>query len=281
MNDKTKQELANEERAKIAVDVVSKEDEKPVEELAKTNEKSSTEEEKPKEETTEEITETEKTEEDLEREKQEAKTAAEKARIQKRIDKEVGKRKALENELAELRKQIAARDNDEEPKLTKEDIAAEAKKLAEQEINNREFTNACNRLADAAKKADKDFDKKINQLSEDVAPLPGYMIGILDDLENGGEVLAHLASNLDEYEDVHTLTPIKMAVSLSKLSNKLIDAKKTPPKKISKVPEPLDKVKGNPKVQETLMDNEPMEDWIAKRNRQVAERQAQKRAGMR
>ncbi len=286
MNDKTKEELKAEavkaERDSIAVTVSKKEDDEKEAESEKVDDSSEKEEdgEDSAEKTDkEEIVAAEKTEEQLETEKQEAKTAAEKARIQKRIDKEVAKRKVLETEIADLKAQLVAKSSEDGVKFTKEDVEAEAKRIADEKINEREFINACNRLADNAKKLDKDFDKKVKALSEDVAPLPGYMIGILDDIENGAQVLKYFADNQDVYEDIYTLTPVKMATAIAKLGTKL--ATETKPKPISKVPPPNEPVNGMAKTTINLSDKEPMEDWIAKRNRQVAERQAAKRAGMR
>ena len=289
MTDKTKEELKAEatkaERESIQVTVNRTNEETEVEE--KEPEKVDDGDNKPEENETEveenkeEIEASEKTEEQLETEKQEAKTAAEKARIQKRIDKEVAKRKVLETENAELKKQLAAKASEDGAKFTKEDVEAEAKRIADEKINEREFTNACNRLADGAKKLDKEFDKKIQALSEDVAPLPGYMIGILDDIDNGAEVLKHFADNQDVYEDIYTLNPVKMATAIAKLGTKLAAEAKPKPKPISKVPPPNDPVNGGVKTPINLSDKEPIEDWIKKRNAQVAERQAQKRAGMR
>ncbi len=293
MNDKTKEELKAEsikaERDSIQVTTGKATDneevEKEVEKEEPTNDEKGLEESGSDDEidtdTEKEIEASEKTEEQLETEKQEAKTTAEKARVQKRIDKVVARAKAAETELAELKKQLAAKASEDGAKFTKEDVEAEAKRIADEKINEREFTNACNRLADGAKKLDKEFDKKIQALSEDVAPLPGYMIGILDDIDNGAQVLKHFADNQDVYEDIYTLNPVKMATAINKLSFKLMAEAKPKPKPISKVPPPNDPVNGGVNTSIVLNDKDPMEDWVKKRNAQVAQRNAMKLAGMR
>ncbi len=289
MNDKTKEELKAEalkaERDSIQVTTAKPTEESEVEKETEVEAIDDDSEVEPKEtikEIKEEIEVSEKTEEQLETEKQEAKTAAEKARIQKRIDKEVAKRKVLETENAELKKQLAAKDSEDGAKYTKEDVEAEANRIASEKINEREFTNACNRLADSAKKLDKEFDKKIQALSEDIAPLPAYMIGILDDeIDNGAQVLKYFVDNPDAYEDVYTLNVVKMTAAIVKLGSKLAAETKIEPKKISRVPPPNEPVNGAAKTTINLSDKEPMEDWIAKRNKQVAERMAMKRSGMR
>lgn len=219
----------------------------------------------------EEIKTSEKTEADLEKEKAEAKTNSEKARIQKRIDKEVSKRKALETEVEDLKKQLAAKTGD--GKFTEEDVKSEAKKLSDQTIAERDFANACSRLEKAATKIDKDFGEKIKELGADVGPIPSAMIGVLDDLDNGGQVLSHFTSDPDEYERIIGLSPTKMAVEVTKLATKL---GKPVEKKISKVPPPLDTLAGNSRSDTPIKDTDPMDVWIKKRNKQVEERRKAK-----
>ena len=115
------------------------------------------------------------------------------------------------------------------------------------------------------------------------------MIGILDDLDNGGAILNYLIDNLDEAERVYALSPAKMAVELTKLSTKIVKeaeekaaAEKAAKKKeISKVPEPKEPVNGSAKLSEEPKDTDSMDDWVAKRNKQVAERAERKRQGLR
>jgi type I site-specific restriction endonuclease len=294
MNDKTAAELRQAERDSIKVEMIKKDAEgNPIEDKIETKESATTDDDTTKTETKEvaeegveeaedKVEASEKTEEELEAEKLEAKTAAEKARIQKRIDKEVAKRKVLETEIADLKKLLAAKEADG-PKLTEEDVKKEAKRIAEETITEREFTNACNRLADAAKKLDKDFDKKINQLGEEVAPLPGYMIGILDDLDNGGAILKYFTENPDEYEEIIALTPLKMGVRLTKLGTKIAEATKTPPKKISKVPPPIDPVGGKGGTNTMVLteaDTKDMSTFVKKRAAMVEARRKEKAAGL-
>jgi len=236
------------------------------------------------EETKEEITASEKTEEELETEKQEAKTQVEKSRIQRKIDKEVAKRKTLEEELAETKRQLAAAKEGKEGKFDEDEVDKRANAKAEQKVAEREFLNASNRLADAAEKLDKDFIKKIKVIAEETAPIPGHMIGILDDLDNGGAVLVSLADDVDEYERIITLSPAKAAVELTKLSVKL--AAKPASKAVSKVPKPIEPIGGktsgtNNDMVITDKDTQNMNEFIRKRNIQIAERQKMKAAGYR
>lgn len=238
------------------------------------------EEETEAEEGEEQIEASEKKEEDLEAEKLEAKSQKEKDRIQKRIDKEVAKRKKLEDENADLKRQLAAKP-DAEKVLTEDDVEKRAERKAEDKVATREFINACNRLADAAKKVDKDFKKKIDEVAEDYAPIPGVMIAILDDMDNGGEVLSYLASNPEEYGEVCELPEGKMGRQLQKLSDKLEVDKKPKPKVISKAPKPNEPVGGNRQSPNQLREGMSMDEFVRVRNAQVTKRQEERRRGLR
>lgn len=211
----------------------------------------------------------EKTPEQLAADKAKAKTKGEKDRVQRRIDREVAKRKTAEAERDALRAKVAANG---EGSLTKEEAEALAEDKAKEIVAKKEFETACNNLNKAAIKADKDFTNKVNEMAEDIGPIPGAMIGILNDLENGGKVLAHLASNVDEAERLYALSPMKMAVELTQLSVSLKAKEKKP---VSKVPAPNEAIHGSGRTQEVaLNDKMSTDDWIAKRNADVARKRA-------
>lgn len=216
------------------------------------------------------IEESEKTEEELEAEKLEAKTAADKAKIQRRIDREVGKRKELENKIKELEAKLAA-NPDKENALTEEEVEKRAETKAQQKQMQREFDQASNRLFDAAVKIDKDFQKKVTAMAEDIGGIPGHMIGILDDLDNGGDVLVYFTANPDEAQEMYELSPAKAAVKLAKLSATLEAEKKPKPKEISKVPDPVSAIKGGDKNPDTLPKDptQNMAEFVRVRNKQA------------
>lgn len=230
----------------------------------------------------EKIEEVAKTEEELEAAKEEAKTNAERARIQRRIDKEVAKRKELETQIVELRKALEAKVAEGEVTLTEEDVETRAEAKANMKLAEKKFTEDCNKLQSEAVKLDKDFDKKIKAVADDIGPIPSLMIGVLADLDNGGAVLNYLANDPDEAERIYTLanSPAKMAVELAKLSNKVIPKKET--KAVSKVPAPITPVGGSKvNTDEVLSDKADMKEWIRIRNKQIKERMENKRAGYR
>ncbi len=212
----------------------------------------------------------EQTEEELEAAKIEAKSAAEKAKIQRRIDREVSKRKVLEAEIAELKAKLAA-EPDKANLLTEEEVEKRAETKAQQKALQREFDAASNRLFDAGVKADKNFQAKITAMAEDIGAIPGHLVGILDDLDNGGEILVHFTANPDEAEEVYAMSPAKAAVTLAKLSTKLEAAKKPAPKQISKVADPIETIKGGSKSPDVLPKDptKNMDEFIRIRNKQA------------
>lgn len=292
MVDKTKQELTKEEREKITVEMTAnneekdeinnedndeneegdgeKLDEKDESDLDSDNKKADNEGQSDDKE--------EKEEKELSSEiKAKAKEDRRQERMQRRIDKATAEAKAARAEAEDLKRQLAAKPDDEKI-LTEDEVEKRSEAKAVQKATERAFIADCNKLAEEAEKIDKDFNKKINVLTEDIGPIPSQMIGILSDLDNGAKILSHLTDNEDIAEDIWKLSPAKMAIQLERLSNEL---KKKPKKEISKVPEPNKGLGGKGGQVTTLHDKMPMEDWVAQREKDVAERQARKRAGMR
>lgn len=270
----TKQELAAKERENIKVIEPEKVEDEPEAETeaepeVETEAEAEPEAEKP----------AEKTEDELKAEKAEATTKAEKDRIQRRIDKEIAKRKTAEEEVKTLKAQLAAKPEGEKV-LTQADVDA----AADKKLLLKEFNNNCNKLSKDANKIDPKFDDKIKELASDIGPIPGEMIGILSDLDNGngGEVLSHLANNPDEAEEIWGLPLAKMVQKLDRLSIKLDEAKKPKPKEISKTPAPIEGANGNSGVKNLDPSKaKTTAEYVEIRNKQVAERAERKRQGMR
>jgi len=212
------------------------------------------------------------------KEKLEAKATRKQERMQRRIDRAVAAQRNAEKEIAQLKAQLEA---NPDQKLTAEEIEAKAEakakqKLAEKELEDLQarFDKDCETLAKAATKVDKEFNEKINDIAEDVGPIPSFMIGILSDLENGGEVLAHIANDDELAEEIWAMKPAKMTRRIVEISNKLEAAKKPPKKQISKVPDPGTPVKGNRQVSNTITeaDAKNMDVYTRKRMAQIAEK---------
>lgn len=222
-----------EAEAKIAEENAGKKEEEVIEE----------EEIEEVEEVKEEIAASEEKVEELEEELEDKTlTAKEREKLESRIEKERKKNRDLRAELEDTKKQLAARPDDEKV-FTEEEIVKRAKEYARDEIAAKEFEASVNRIAEEAKKLDKDFKTKIEAMAEDYnnGIIPGMMIGILDDLPNhGGDVIMYLTKHEDEYEEIYALSPAKMALKLKSISDKL----KPKAKPVSKVPAPNEPLKG-------------------------------------
>lgn len=213
-------------------------------------------------------------------EKQAAKAQRKADRMQRRIDENVAARKAAEAEVARLKAQLEA---NPEQKLTEEEVEAKAEALAAKRLAERQakemqeqFDAACEKLAKDASKIDKDFNVKINEIAEQFGPIPSFMIGVLEDFENGGEVLAYIANDDDIAEQIYSYKnkPAKLTKELVAISNQLIEAKKPKPKALSKVPDPVKPV-GSTRVVSNVIteaDTKNMESYVAKRQRQMMEK---------
>lgn len=213
-------------------------------------------------------------------EKQAAKAQRKADRMQRRIDENVAARKAAEAEVARLKAQLEA---NPDQKLTAEEVEAKAealaaKRLAEKQAKDLQdaFDAACEKLAKDATKIDKDFSDKINDIAEQFGPIPSFMIGVLEEFENGGEVLAFIANDDDLAEEIYKSAkkPAKLTKELVAISNQLIEAKKPKPKKLSAVLDPVKPVKGTRVISNTITeaDAKNMESYVAKRQRQIMEK---------
>jgi hypothetical protein len=112
------------------------------------------------------------------------------------------------------------------------------------------------------------------------------MIGILVDLdnENGGKVLNYLTQNVDEYEDIYSLSEGRMTAKLIRLSDKIKaeddKAKAGKKKEHSNVPPPVTPVNEGRDVRTAnaipANPTKNMDDFVRIRNAQEAERRKQR-----
>lgn len=224
----------------------------------------------------EDLEESEDKQKELEKQKSEAKNQKEKERIQRKIDREVAKRKVLEEEIASLKAQLEAKSAEDGGKLTQADAEKMAKEIANSAISEKEFTDTCNRIADEGEKLNgsdgkplgKKFMDRVNEMASDIGAIPADMIYILGDLDNGANVLNHLADpeNVDEAEKIYHMPTAKKAIALTKLSAKLSAPK---PKPISKVPPPNQTLNSVAKGAKMLRDDMTDAEWIRARNEQI------------
>lgn len=202
-------------------------------------------------------------------------------RAQRRAGKTAAERDDNKKRVKELEAALAAKVEEGTQPLTEEEVNRRAREIADNDLTQREFNKAQDKLIEAALKVDKTFMSKINDLAADVAPLPSFFIGALDNLDNdnGGAVLNYLTDNPDEYEDILKKNdPTKIITKLIRISDKLHEASKPKPKKVSNTPEPPKAPKGNNKNPDALPVNptDNMEEYVRVRNAQdKARREAQ------
>jgi hypothetical protein len=285
----TAAELRNKQREELIknntvnADKVEKETPEEEEEENEENEEEEEKEESEEEEEKPEETEEQKAEREA-KEKIEAKAQRKTDRMQRRIDTAIADKKNAEAEIARLKAQLEA---NPEKKLTEEEVESKAEAIAAKKIADKEmadlqanFDKACDKLAKEAIKIDPKFNDKINDIAEQFGAIPSFMIGVLEDFDNGGEVLAFIANDDEVAEEIYSLKgrPAKMTKELVAISNKLLDAKKPKAKKLSAVPDPVAPVKGSRVVSNEITDadTKDMDKYVAKRQRQMAEYRKQR-----
>lgn len=198
-------------------------------------------------------------------------------KLQRRIGKTTAEKKQIAKDLELAKSKLV--DEGKENVLTEEDVEARAEEKANQKLIEKQLRASSDKLFDDAVKIDKNFQIKLDAMVEETGAFPAVMIGILDDLGNGGAILNHLTDNTDEAEKIFGLSPAKMAVELSKISVKI----KPKPKQISKVPDPPSKQLGGKSARDlnVMPDPKDTDAWIKWRNKQIAEERANGKTGLR
>lgn len=157
--------------------------------------------------------------------------------------------------------------------LTQEQIRAEAAKL----VAAQSFDNACNDVFQKGKAEFQDFETSIKTLGAAGVidnQNPQFLQAALE-TEAPHKVLQHLGKNPEEAMRIASMNPIRQAIELDRLAQKL--AKPTP-KPISKAPEPITPISGNGGDDSGPSENDSMDSFVAKRNKQ---REARRAAGRR
>lgn len=194
-------------------------------------------------------------------------------RMQRRINEAIADKKAAEKALEDFKKA------NPDIKLTEAEVAEKAELIANQKLAAKnaadiqtKFDDACAKLAKDATKIDPKFGDKVEDMADQFGPIPSFMIGVLEDFDNGAEVLSTLVNDDDLAEKIYNLksSPAKMTKELVAISNKLIEAKKIPRRQISKVPDPVEPVNGNRHVSTVITDADTknMDSYVAKRRAQ-------------
>lgn len=191
----------------------------------------------------------------------------------KRINEETNKRRDAERRLAEVEAELAKVRGNADPEATREegkpDLEAIRREERErirheeqQKIETDRFNEACNRTFEKGVEKIPDFvearDTLINALGDEIQRRPEFLQAITE-LDNGHEVFYELGKNPEEAERILGLSPIKMAMELTKMGDKI---SKPAPKPISKAPAPVAPVKGAAGATGRLDDESaPMDQW--------------------
>ena len=203
----------------------------------------------------------------------------------KRIDK-------LTAQLAELRQKAAnpaSRAEGEKAIAEAADAEAEIDRLATEKAQMIAATVAFNERCNAAAKAGQEefgtseFNSRIAELTkliDKTDPKSGAAYNQLLEaaLETGNapEILFNLGADLDKAEQLMSMSPVKMAVELTKMAAK-------PPKEISDAPKPITPVsrRSNSATQIDPDDKEKADSlstaaWMARREAQIKDKQARR-----
>lgn len=191
----------------------------------------------------------------------------------KRINEETNKRREAEKRLAEMEAELSrlrgdkpadTEGADKQPDI--ETIRREERERIRREESQRleteRFNAACNQTFEKGVETIPDFvearDTLVNALGDEIQRRPEFLQAITE-LDNGHHVFYELGKNPEEAERILGLSPIKMAMELAKMSDKV---SKPAPKPISKAPAPVMPVKGAAGAADRLDDEgAPMDQW--------------------
>ena len=185
--------------------------------------------------------------------------------VQRRIDQltrekheERRKREALEAQLTKP----AETSTDTPP--SQEQIEARAGQLAQAQLKQAKFDEACNTAYTKGKSEFQDFDDTLRTFGM-LGGLTPEFLEVATDLPDGHKVLYALGKNPEEASRVLCLPPLKMAAELARMADKL---GKTAPKPVSGAPAPITPVDGTTRVEKDP-EKMSMDDWMRWRNETV------------
>lgn len=143
---------------------------------------------------------------------------------------------------------------------------------AEEKARMMEFTKECNKIYESGTKAFDDFGKSLeafNQLGGLNTPQGANLVAASMETDDPHKVLYALSKDLDEASRLMSLPPIRQAAALIKFANSLA----AKPAAKSKAPPPIKGLNGQADSTRNMDDDSmDMNEWIATRERQLAER---------
>lgn len=198
-------------------------------------------------------------------------------KLQRRIDSRtrgLGERDAL---IAQLRAELAKRDQDRTP--SNDDEPEEKRGYSEEEVERRaaikaeqaEFAKTVSSKTQAMLKAGKAFDDFSDLAAEVAEDLPfldskgrptPFILALLDadKAESAAELMVHLARNPEVRDELVGLSERQMARKLALIETSI---SKKPEAKRSNAPKPIEPLAGNSRSN-APSDGDSMQDWVAK-----------------
>jgi hypothetical protein len=211
---------------------------------------------------------------------------------ERRRIEEMNKRRAAEARAAELEAELAAlksgqqrEDATQPPGLTPEQIRAQARAEIEAESRAASFRDATGRVLQAGLSNISDFDAARQEMVQNFGDVLNArtdffeaLTGLepddiaLDQIEaHRAQVFYALARDPEQTERLLSMPPLKMAMEVTKLSNKLAKPAAPAPKPISKAPAPVSPITGAPQTTGRLDDESmPMDEWAKRYLKEMA-----------
>lgn len=205
----------------------------------------------------------------------------------KRIHEETNKRREAEQRARDLEAELArARGNppsdppaDGTPPSIDEIRRQEREAIRREESVNAEIARrnaACNATFEKGVADIPDFDDArislVSAFGHEINTKPEFLDAITE-LDNGHQVFAELGRNPAEAERILGLSPVKMALEIARMGERLAKPATPAPKQISKVPPPVSPVGGQPKTTVALDDPDADQStWSADFHKMMAEK---------
>lgn len=156
--------------------------------------------------------------------------------------------------------------------LPKDEIERRADELATQRAYQRQITST---IEAGDKEFGRDFTDACNTLADMGANERPEFMQIITDTDAGHKVLQHLGQNPEEADKLLRLPPHRMAMEIGRISDRLSKPKEVP---VSKAPEPIRPIDSNVDVKkDPSSDDASDEEWFKWR----AEQKAKARQGRR
>jgi hypothetical protein len=184
----------------------------------------------------------------------------------KRINDETNRRKDVERQLEEARRGSSAQPTAAEGGTERPVPAAsaddEVERRAAQLLDQRAFQNRVNAWAEAGNRDFKDdFNDRCNLIAGLGAGVEFMQIVTDPDIvKDGHKVVAELADDPEEAQRILRLPPVKMAIELTRIGERISKPSAPAPKPISRVPAPVNPVGGVTKTTSALEDPDASQD---------------------